>query len=153
MLTSCKTLASMLIVQAQCQSSKWSCRISANSLFPKWRDSSRFISMGSPSYHDWMVLLVLQHWKNIFIIIIIFIYSLLLSFSAGTFLCITIHQRRIFGWPRAEKINFKWNLGDSFLTLNIAVNILFLVPDNLYDHYSKNSNTCTYTAGSALSNG
>ena len=71
----------------------------------------------------------------IFIIIIIFIYSLysiiysLLAlfylsilyyyhFSAGTFLCTTIHQRHIFGWPRAEKINFKWNSGDSFLNAN-----------------------------------
>ena len=151
MLTSCKTLASMFFVQVRGQSSKWSCRISANSLFPKWRDSSRFISIRSPSYYIWFY----QFYTGSLSLLSSFYLSILYSyhFSAGTFLCTTIHQRRIFGWPRAEKINFKWNLGDSFLTLNIAVNILFLVPDNLYDHYSKNSNTCTYTAGSALSNG
>ena len=109
----------MFIVQVPSQSSKWRCHISANSLFPRWRDSSRYISIRSPSYyHERMVLLVLQHWKPIFVITILY-------FSAGTFLCTTIHRRRIFGWPRAEKINFKWNSGNSFLAQIIAVNRIF----------------------------
>lgn len=118
----------MFIVQVPSQSSKWRCHISANSLLPRWRDSSRFISIRSPSYQEWKVLVV--YWFSIFIITILIIYCLLLSFSAGTFLCTTIHQRRIFGWPRAENINFKWNSVDSFLTPIpiIAVNILLWSP-------------------------
>ena len=54
----------------------------------------------------------------------IYLFSIV-HFSAGTFLCTTIHRRHIFGWPRAENINFKWNSGDRFLTPIIALNIIF----------------------------